>query len=56
MKKGLLAGTALAAIGLALTQQPVQAATLDDVMARLDACSNETMRSSRRRMHSSGIA
>ncbi|MCC8958677.1 porin [Bradyrhizobium sp. Pear77] len=37
MKKGLLAGTALAAIGLALTQQPVQAATLDDVMARLDA-------------------
>ncbi|WGR92035.1 hypothetical protein MTX20_27890 [Bradyrhizobium sp. ISRA435] len=37
MKKGLLAGTAYTAICLALTQQPMRAATLDDVMARLDA-------------------
>ena len=36
-KRLLLAGTAGAAICLALAQQPVHAATLDDVMARLDA-------------------
>ncbi|WP_083632700.1 porin [Bradyrhizobium sp. NAS96.2] len=37
MKKRLLAGTASAAMCLALTQGPIHAATLDDVMARLDA-------------------
>ena len=37
MKKRLLAGTASVAVCLALMQGPMQAATLDDVMARLDA-------------------